>query len=280
MGADKSATIVPGHGTLFVADKNTAMPAGGMSDFSLTGSAPAGWVNIGHTSKDNLPAFTKDGGDKTVLDTWLADGVEVVYASTQWSLGFNPLQVDELGLDLAFGGSFDDDGGYIVPSSQAGEEKALFLYSTDGTGELGFYIPDTSVAIGDAPSFDPAKFFELPLVASILAADDDVIPVAANGLPGIMKIYKTGLTPLPPVIDSVSPTTGAAGTEVEIFGSGFTGMTGAGAVKFGATNAGVGKWTFIDDEHATAIVVGSAGSAPITVTTPNGTSATKAFTIS
>lgn len=265
MGANKTAMIVPGHGTLFVADVNTPMPAGGFADFALTGEAPDDWINIGHTSKANTAAFSKEGGDKTVLDTWLEDNADVIYASTQWGLGFNSLQLDEDNLNLAFGGFFDTDGGYVIPSGNAGSDKALFLLATDGTGKLGFYIPNTSVAIGDAPSIDTSTFFELPISAQILTADEAVIPAAPDGRPGIIKLYKTGLVQATPTISSVLPAGAAATQLVQIIGTGFTGVTGGTGVKFGATNAT--SYTVIDDTHITAILpAGSAGSAPVTVT--------------
>lgn len=265
MGANKSATIVPGHGTLFVADANTDMPAGGLDAFALTGAAPAGWINLGHTSKANTAAFSKEGGEKTVLDTWLADNVDVVYSATQWGLGFNSLQVDEDNLNLAFGGFFDADGGYVVPSSNPGQEKAIFLLATDGTGKLGFYIPNTSVAVGDAPSIDTSTFLEIPLSASILTADEDQIPANGDGTPGIMKIYKTGLVQATPTVSAATPPNAAVTQLVAITGTGFTGVTGPTGVKFGATNAT--SYVVIDDTHINAVVpAGSAGSAPITVT--------------
>jgi len=277
MSASKAATIVPGHGALFVATVNTALPATPLTAFTLNGAAPSNWINIGHTSKDNQPAFSKDGGDKTVLDSWLSDAVDVVYASTAWALGFNSLQIDEDNLNLAFGGNFDTDGGYIVPSSQNGLDKALVLFMTDGTGSLLFYIPVTNVAVGDAPSVDASKFFEIALTAQILAADSAVIPAAANGLPGIMKIYKTGLVQAVPTVVSATPSAVAVGGLVQIIGTNFLGVTGATGVKFGAVNAT--SYTVIDDTHINAIMpAGSAGSAPVTVTSSGGTSNALAYT--
>lgn len=280
MGANKSATIVPGHGTVFVADANTPMPAGGLDAFTLTGDAPAGWTNIGHTSKANTASFSKSGGDPTVLDTWLSDGVETIYAATNWSLGVNALQFDEDNLNLAFNGFIDTDGGYVIPSSNAGQDKAIFLLATDGTGKLGFYIANTSVSIGDAPSIDTANFMEMPLTASILAADEDAIPANEDGTPGIIKVYKTGLVPAAPVINSLSVSSGAAGALVTITGHDLLGATGAGGVKFGAINAGVGKYDVATDKKIVVIVPTGSGSQPVTVTTPNGTSNASPFTIS
>lgn len=193
MTADATALVIPGHGTVYKAPANTAMPTGGLSAFTLAGTPPTGWVSLGHTSVDNTVAFGIDGGDATVLNTWLQDGVRTVYAATNWSLTVNALQVDEDNLDLAFNGAFDTDDGYIVPGSNTGTSTALFVLCQDGTGQLGFYIPNTSTKLGDAPSIDTAKFFEMPLSASILSADVASIPALPDGRPGIMKVYKTGL---------------------------------------------------------------------------------------
>lgn len=277
MAVDATAKIVPGHGTLFVADKNTACPADPLTAFTLLGTPPAGWVNIGHTSTDNTAAFTRDGGDKTVLDSWLQDAVGVIYASTNWGLTINPIQVDQLSLDLAFGGSFDDDGGYIIPGSNTGIEKALFLLATDGTGSLGFYIPNNSVTLGDAPSIKTDGFFELPLASSILAADTSVIPAAANGKTAIMKVYKTGLQAAVPYIASADPTAATEGDQVTILGSGFTGVTGAAGVKFGATNAT--SYVVVGDSTIVAVMpAGSAGAANIVVTSAAGASTAFPYT--
>jgi len=284
MGADKSKTIVPGHGTLFVADRDATFPENPLEAFTLTGTEPDGWTNLGHTSKGNQPAFSKEGGDATVLDTWLADGVDVVYASEQWALAIAALQVEQLSLDLAFGGFMDTDGGYVVPSSNPGLEKQSFLYATDGTGSLGFWMENTSSKVGDAPSIDAASFLELPISQKILSADTEKIPANGDGIPGIMKIYKSGLAILVPKITTLKSAagtviaSGAAGSLVHIFGTGFATVTGAAGVKFGSTNAD--SYIVVGDTEIIAVVPTGSGSNPITVTNITGTSATKAFSIS
>lgn len=273
MSVDKTALIVPGHGTLFLADINTPVPDNPLTAFTLKGTPPDGWENIGHTSTDNTAAFNRDGGDPTQLDSWLEDGVETIYASTTWSLNFNPIQVDKNTLDLGFDGWVDTDGGYVIPSTQDGQDKALFLLATDGTGALGFYIPDTNVNIGDAPTIDTGKFFEIPLAAAIHAADESVI-ASQNGKSGLMKLYKTGLTALKPNITSALPAAAAEGDQVVITGYAFTGST---VVKFGATNAT--EFVVVDDSIVVAVVpAGSAGAANITVTNAVGTSAAFPYT--
>lgn len=193
MSVDANALFIPGHATVFHSAANVAMPAGGLDDFTLTGAAPTGWTNLGHTSKQNTVSFSREGGEKTSLDTYLADAVRTIYSSEAWTLTVPALQIDGDILDLAFNGDFDEDDGYVVPGSNAGVTRGLFLLFQDTTGKLGFYIPKNTVKLGDAPSIDPTNFLELPLTASVQSASSSVIP-AVNDVPGIMKIYKTGLT--------------------------------------------------------------------------------------
>lgn len=275
MTANVSTTIVPGHGTLFIAPVNTPLPAMPvLSAFGLT-VTPAGWENLGHTSKDNLFSFSVNGGDKTTLDSYLSDGIKVIYAAKQWTLGINSLQVDKNALDLAFNGSFDPaTGGYIVPSSNDGLARALFLYLTDGTGSLGFYVPNTTITLGDAPSIDPAKFFEVPLSASILSADPLVIPAAANGLPGIMEIFKTSLAATVATITTALPGSQTTGDIIQLVGSSFVGTT---AVTVGGVNAPL--FSVVSDSSLyVTLPAGSSGSAPIIVTNAAGASVAKAYT--
>jgi hypothetical protein len=193
-GPDASALVVPGHGTVFKAAKNTILPTGGLSAFTLTGTPPTGWANVGHTSSDNMVSFSIDGGDATVLRTWLQDAVRTIYDSVAWSLSINALQFDKPTLDLAFNGGFDANGGYTVPGQNGGTEAGLFVLCQDTTASVGFYIPNTTVKLGDSPSFDTANFIELPLSAQILTAASTAIAPLADGRAGIMQIFKSGLT--------------------------------------------------------------------------------------
>jgi hypothetical protein len=273
MSVDKTKTIVPGHGTFFTADQSATFPSNPLNAFTLTGTPPDGWTNLGHTSKDNTAAFKRDGGDKNSLDSWLQDGVVVTYDAVNWSLQVNSLQLDQPNLDLAFNGETDTDGGYIVPSSSTGQDKQAFLLATDGTGSLGFWMPSTNVTLGDDPSIDPTKFFELPLGVSILAADPEKL-VLSDGRAALMKIFKTGNVPSVPVVTAATPSGAVEDAQVLIVGTAFSGAT---AVKFGATAATA--FTVVDDSHIVASVpAGSAGPANITVTTPAGTSPAFAYT--
>lgn len=196
MSADATKLVIPGHGTVFHAPVNTAPPATPLNPatgFNLQADGPAPWKNLGHTSKQNTIAFTKEGGEKESIDTFLADAVRVTTGSTSWGFTVAALQFDEDNLDLAFNGEFDAaTGGYTV-ATPAPINAAIFLYFKDTTGALGFWLPNVEISLGDAPSVDTASFFELPLSGSILSAPNAVIP-AVEGRAGLFQIFKTGLT--------------------------------------------------------------------------------------
>lgn len=198
MAVDATKLIIPGHGAVFQAAKNTSPGPDPLTKFKLTSTSVAGWTHLGHTSKANTISFSKEGGEATTLGTFLADAVRVINSSVSWSVSVPALQFDEDILDLAFNGDWDPvTNGYIVPGSPAPVDTALFLYFEDNTGSLGFWLPNNSVTLGDAPSVDTENFLELPLSASILSVDSSIMP-AVDGKPGLMQIFKSGLTPPTP----------------------------------------------------------------------------------
>ncbi len=74
-----------------------------------------------------------------------------------------------------------------------------------------------------------------------------------------------------PALQGATPSGATAGQQVTITGTGFDGVTGPTGVKFGAVNAT--NYVVLNPTTIVAIVpTGSAGSAPITVTNPSGTS--------
>lgn len=79
-----------------------------------------------------------------------------------------------------------------------------------------------------------------------------------------------------PAVRTATPTAQTAGKQVTITGTGFTGATD---VKFGATSVAAGAFTVVNDSTiVAALPAGSAGSAPIVVTTPVAASEAFAYT--
>lgn len=103
-------------------------------------------------------------------------------------------------------------------------------------------------------------------------ADSATTTLTGDGVLGMPA--NPGVAAAIPVISNASPTAVAAGGQVRIDGSGFTGTVVTSGVKFGASNAT--SWTLISDNVIVAVMpAGTAGAANVVVT--NGVGASVAF---
>ena len=98
-----TATLVPNSGNYFIAPVGTAAP----TDLS---AIPATWVNIGHTSLEDIMSFESEGGEQSVLGTLQNPSLRTSYSkrSETWSIILQ--QWDEDSLRLYFGSNATDDG--------------------------------------------------------------------------------------------------------------------------------------------------------------------------
>lgn len=171
MALNAGATIIPGRGTVFVAAVDTAPPAADAAALAtldpLTPTTYTGWDCIGHTSRENTVAFTKDGGDSTNQGSWWDESLRTNYDPTSWGFTVNSLQVDALTMQLAFGGGTHDGtaGTYDVKAITA-VSRAVFILAVDSTARLGLWAPNASVTVGDAPDFPVDGFLEIQLSAA------------------------------------------------------------------------------------------------------------------
>lgn len=214
--------------------------------------------------------MSKDGGEVTTVGSWWDEALRNNRSATNWTITVNSIQVDALTLGLAFGGGTlnTSEGSYdvgdIVPQS-----KALFILVVDSGGNrLALYIPNTTVTIGDAPEFPLDGFFEIQLSAAIQNS-------ASTGRK--FKWYHPGLkAPAQgaPTATAATPSAAVTGANVTITGTNFVGVQ---SVKFGAANATMFSVTSPTSILAT-MPAGTAGSAPITVTTVVGTNSPLAYT--
>lgn len=91
------------------------------------------------------------------------------------------------------------------------------------------------------------------------------------------KIANPTVATTAPLVTSVLPSGAAEGEQVTIKGAGFTGTTGAAAVKFGSANAA--SYVVVDNATIVAVLpAGSAGSAAVVVTNGVGPSAAFPYT--
>jgi hypothetical protein len=108
-------------------------------------------------------------------------------------------------------------------------------------------------------------------------ADLEEVQVVFNGDGQLYNIANPYQTPNIPTVQAVSPAAAGTGTAVAITGSYFTGTVVSTGVKFGGTAAT--SFSVISDGLIVAVLPsGTAGSAAVTVTNANGTSASFAYT--
>lgn len=169
MSLNSNATVLPGRGTVFFGDPDAAPldyktvdPADPLTypDYDL----------LGHTSRENTVALSKDGGDTTQHGSWWTAGMRESSEPTQWSWTVNSLQVDRTTLNLAWPGGVVEDGAFWVPESDQSIEKSAFILIEDASARMGIYFPRTPMKIGDAPEISVDALFEIQLAGSILAS--------------------------------------------------------------------------------------------------------------
>jgi hypothetical protein len=122
--------------------------------------------------------------------------------------------------------------------------------------------------------------FEVPGNPAVLipvASGSATIKASYTGVSGTTPVTVTmPLAPAPPLVTGVSPTSGAAGTQVTITGSGFGATRGSGTVWLGTTLGALISWS---DSQVVATVSTGSSSGVAQIQQSNGASNSVSFTI-
>jgi hypothetical protein len=138
---------------------------------SEVASAPNGWTNIGHTSRDDLPEFGFDGGDTEVRGTWQNESLrEVVTEPIADYLTLFLAEFDTESFELYYGRNASKTPGVfgVAGGTQVPVETALFIIIVDGDTKIGFYAPKASVRRDDSVQLAVDEFATLPVRATFL----------------------------------------------------------------------------------------------------------------
>lgn len=152
------------------ADDTDLVGASASAEFTVT-TAPNGWQNIGHTSRDEMPEFGFDGGDSEVKGSWQNPSLrEVVTEAAADYLILNLNQFDEGGLTLYYGpkSANSTPGVFGVEGSARTYERAFLVIIVDGDFRLGFTAPKSNVKRDDAISLPVDDFGYMPIKATFL----------------------------------------------------------------------------------------------------------------
>lgn len=172
-------------------------------------------------------------------------------------------------------------GGNVVKDQSNAEWSCVtgIIQDTDAQGLHQYLIDNegqtktvTFVPVTGGPSVTAVIVIGAPEIGG--TADAFATASVTHPVVGKPAITRPGSAP---ILTGATPSGAAAGAQVSITGSGFTGASGAAAVKFAAVNAA--SYVVVSDGLIVAVVpAGAAGAAAITVTTPSGTSTALPYT--
>jgi hypothetical protein len=174
-----SLTDTDGLTVAFVGDHmGTAFTISGVAtggtapDVTVTSvSAPNGWINVGHTSRDDLPEFGFDGGKTQMRGTWQRKRLREVQGAdaVEDSLKFTLEQWDKDSLELYFGeDAAATDGVFGVSGEFVPVEKSVFVVLVDGDARVGFYASKAQIQRDASIKMPLDNFAGLPVKATFL----------------------------------------------------------------------------------------------------------------
>lgn len=160
-----SELIIPGTGAVFIAEPDTEVPDVALIDFKKE-STFTGWKWLGHTSRENAVALSKEGGEPSTLGSWEDPALRSENSATTWSMTVNALEVTKETLQLALpNGVWDDTKKSLRVSGNTGAiDKAVLVVMKDNkNGQGAILFPNGAVSLGEAPSISVESFFEIQL---------------------------------------------------------------------------------------------------------------------
>lgn len=142
------------------------------SDLSATITTP--WKVIGHTSLDNLPTWTENGGDQSTIGTWQAPSLRNVQTkAATYQMTFSSDQLDSQSFSLYYGvPNVVTTAGKFDVTTPGAIEFALLVIIQDGDSYVGFHASRASFTRSGDISLATDAFTELPIQASFLTYTD------------------------------------------------------------------------------------------------------------
>ncbi len=185
-GVNPNALIIPARGLVYKGDVDATPPLSASALTTLSDTVvPSGggnWVCLGHSSRENLPAYSKDGGDTNSFDSWWQTGIDSTTDPMSYSLTLNQLQSDAVTLGLAFGGgTINNTAGFYDIGDITNVACSLLILMVGGTKRRAFYHPNASVSIGDLPELATDSYLEIQLQAALNTSAGTTGPSTTSG---------------------------------------------------------------------------------------------------
>jgi len=183
LALDSSKTLVVGAGNFFTAPYVPATPAALPTNLKVTPAAP--WVDMGHTSLEDIFSVASEGGEATSLGTLQSKTLRTTYSPRSETFNITLQQFDSASLKLYFGGNAGVGTGQelqvpMTPTPTVSSFLAIFI---DGTNAFAFYAPKAEILRGDDLSLSDTES---------LAG----LPIAIKPIPHSTNTWAYAVTPL------------------------------------------------------------------------------------
>ncbi len=173
MALNDDALFTAAVGYVYVGPVGTTKPTPTqISNFDPEVGLTGAWVDLGHTSREDLPEFGYEGGTTETRGTWRAVALrEVVTDPAVDYVNINLHQFDEQGLSLYYGvtNSSAVEGEFeIADSSTSSTERAVCIVMIDGDIQIAFYARKAGIRRNASISMGVDEFSVLPIRATFL----------------------------------------------------------------------------------------------------------------
>lgn len=146
------------------------------------------WVNLGHTSDEDLPEFGFEGGEKETRSTWQKKNLREVSTETPVDyITMKAQQFDPETLALYYGSNASTTPGVfgVSRSDAPSIERAFLLVLVDGENKIGFTATKSSIRRDESIGLATDGFATLPLRATFVKMTGHnlfewILPLAAG----------------------------------------------------------------------------------------------------
>jgi len=248
MALDNTAVLKVGTGHFYTAPVGTAIPA----DLRNPGGT---WVEVGHTSVQDILSASSEGGETTTLRSLQNKTLRQTVAARTEAFIMNLLQFDAAGLKLYYGSNAAVVSGRVrVPSNPVPTEVAWLVVFYDGQSTAGIYAPKVSIIRSDDLSVsDTENLAQLSLKVTPLNYGSNDWPFEWIPPKVVLSTATATATRTANAVSSVTVVSGGAGytvaPAVTFTGGGGTGAAATAVVTDGivtainVTNGGTGYTT-------------------------------------
>jgi uncharacterized protein YjdB len=266
-----SITISPSNIPVAVGATLSLNATGYSSYASLYGSGAPSLQSVIWTSSSPSVATVSNAAGSAGIVNALSPGTTTITATDGTIVASTHITVTSSLVSIAITPS---NPTVSVGSTQPLQLRATGIYADGSTADL------TSDASWTSSNSSVATVFDIPgnpaIVVPASVGTANIAATFGNVTGSTTVTVNMPLAPAPPMVTGVSPTSGEAGTQVTITGSGFGATQGSGAVWLGTNLGIVASWS---DSQIVANVATGSTSGVAQVQQSNGASNSVPFTV-